>query len=107
MKYDSRVAVLRNGGTAYYTSADIAERIVDSGFAERRTRGVIELFGSHRDAPRASSALALFSNAKPQRRSYGGHTPASQDRLGWAPCHFRAMTGRIGLVLTSWRPVCA
>jgi hypothetical protein len=104
MKYDSRVAVCRNGKTAYYTSADVAERIVDGGFAMRRTRSAIDLNAADTSEKRTTAAQELFAHAKPKRLCYGGHTPPSQDRLRFAPCHFRAMTGRIGLVLTSWRP---
>jgi hypothetical protein len=103
MKFKARVAVQRDGKTVYWTASAIALRMCLQGFAKRRGQGMIELPAAGSPEDLHVAALERFQEMKPDRHCYGAHTPPNKDRKTYAPCFYRAATGLVATVHTSWR----
>jgi hypothetical protein len=96
MKFKAKVAVQRNGRTAYWTLSAIAMRMVQTGMAQRRGQGAIELPGEGSAQDQCISAQVTFRDAKPERLCYGAHTPVNTDRLTFAQAVHNAHSGIVG-----------
>lgn len=103
MKFKAKVAVVRDGRTKYYATADVARRMVLEGLAVRRGQVAIELPGEGSAEELNVSALLTFADGKPEWRCYGSHTSPSIDRLSYAPCFYRAHTGKAGGTAILWK----